>query len=64
MIARISLLVLALLTLPSSDRLLVKTFTRPFTPDRHEALGPDDLPMARYRADGVIVPLAPAQQER
>jgi branched-chain amino acid transport system substrate-binding protein len=35
---------------------LVKTYAPPFTPARHEALGQDDLLMARYRADGVLVP--------
>ena len=35
---------------------LVKTYSPPFTPARHEALGPDDLLLARYRADGVLVP--------
>lgn len=37
---------------------LVKTYAPPFTPARHEALGPDDLLLARYRADGVLVPAA------
>jgi len=35
---------------------LVKRYAPPFTPSRHEALGPDQLLMARYREDGVIVP--------
>lgn len=35
---------------------LVKTYAPPFTPSRHEALGPDELLLARYRADGVLVP--------
>jgi branched-chain amino acid transport system substrate-binding protein len=35
---------------------LVKTYAPPFTPARHEALGPDELLMARFRADGVLVP--------
>jgi branched-chain amino acid transport system substrate-binding protein len=35
---------------------LVKTYAPPFTPARHEALGPDELLLARYRADGVLVP--------
>jgi branched-chain amino acid transport system substrate-binding protein len=35
---------------------LVKTYAPPFTPARHEALGPGDLLLARYRADGVLVP--------
>jgi branched-chain amino acid transport system substrate-binding protein len=36
---------------------LVKTYAPPFTPTRHEALGPDQLLMARYRADGVLAPV-------
>ncbi|BAI75992.1 extracellular ligand-binding receptor (plasmid) [Azospirillum sp. B510] len=36
---------------------VTRDFDRPFTPDRHEALGPDDLLMARFRADGVLVPV-------
>jgi branched-chain amino acid transport system substrate-binding protein len=35
---------------------LVKTYAPPFTPARHEALGPGELLMARYRADGVLAP--------
>jgi branched-chain amino acid transport system substrate-binding protein len=35
---------------------LVKFFARPFSPDRHEALGPDELLMARFNRDGVLVP--------
>jgi branched-chain amino acid transport system substrate-binding protein len=36
---------------------LVRRYAPPFTPTRHEALGPDELLMARYRQDGVIVPV-------
>ena len=36
---------------------LVKRYAPPFTPSRHEALGTTELMMARYREDGVIVPL-------
>jgi branched-chain amino acid transport system substrate-binding protein len=36
---------------------LVKRYAPPFTPTRHEALGHDQLLMARYREDGVIVPV-------
>ncbi|HVL35245.1 MAG TPA: ABC transporter substrate-binding protein [Burkholderiales bacterium] len=36
---------------------LVKRYAPPFTPARHEALGPAELLMARYRRDGAIVPL-------
>jgi len=35
---------------------LVKDYAPPFTPARHEALGQEQLLMARYRADGVLVP--------
>jgi branched-chain amino acid transport system substrate-binding protein len=35
---------------------LVKSYAPPFTPARHEALGPRELLMARYRADGVLAP--------
>ncbi|ALG74429.1 ABC transporter substrate-binding protein [Azospirillum thiophilum] len=35
---------------------VIRDFDRPFAPGRHEALGPDDLLMARFRADGVLVP--------
>ncbi len=36
---------------------LVKTYRPAFTPANHEALSSSDLLMARYRADGVLVPL-------
>ncbi|KIL99613.1 Branched-chain amino acid ABC transporter amino acid-binding protein [Paramagnetospirillum magnetotacticum MS-1] len=36
---------------------LVRKFDQPFTADRHEALGAADLLMARYRTDGVLVPV-------
>ncbi len=39
-----------------SHRGLLKDYAPPFTPARHEALGPEQLLMARYRADGVLVP--------
>jgi len=39
-----------------SYRGLVKDYAPPFTAARHEALGPEQLLMARYRADGVLVP--------
>lgn len=35
---------------------LVKNYAPPFTPTRHEALGVNELLIARYRADGVLVP--------
>ena len=37
---------------------LVKTYAPPFTPARHEALSERELLIARYRADGVLVPSA------
>ena len=38
---------------------LVRYYDRPFTADRHEALTKAELLMARYRADGVLVPAKP-----
>ncbi|MFC0252887.1 ABC transporter substrate-binding protein [Massilia consociata] len=35
---------------------LIKTYAPPFSPTRHEALGERELLIARYRADGVLVP--------
>ena len=34
---------------------LIKTYPRPFTADRHEALEPGDLFMSRFRSDGAIL---------
>ena len=34
---------------------LVRHYARPFAPDRREALGPEHLFVARYRADGALV---------
>jgi branched-chain amino acid transport system substrate-binding protein len=45
----------ALEQVPEHDG-LVKHYAPPFSPTRHEALGPAELLMARYRDDGVIVP--------
>jgi branched-chain amino acid transport system substrate-binding protein len=36
---------------------LVKHYAPPFTPTRHEALSARELLMARYREDGVLVPV-------
>lgn len=36
---------------------LVANLARPFTPEDHDALGPDAVFMARYRADGVLIPI-------
>jgi branched-chain amino acid transport system substrate-binding protein len=38
----------------------VKRLPRPFTPDRHEALGPEDLFMARFTKDGGLERAWPA----
>ncbi len=35
---------------------LIKLYKPPFTPTRHEALGPQELLMARYNREGVLVP--------
>ncbi len=35
---------------------LIKLYQPPFTPDRHEALGPAELLMARYDLRGILVP--------
>jgi branched-chain amino acid transport system substrate-binding protein len=37
---------------------LVKAYAPPFAPGRHEALGARELLIARYRADGVLIPSA------
>ncbi len=36
---------------------LVKAYRPAFSPDNHEALSPNELLMARYRGDGVLVPM-------
>jgi branched-chain amino acid transport system substrate-binding protein len=33
---------------------LIKTYRQPFSPTRHDALGPEDVFMARYAADGAL----------
>ena len=35
---------------------LIKLYKPPFTPTRHEALGPAELLMARYSREGVLLP--------
>jgi len=40
---------------------LVRRYARPFTPQRHDALGPEQLFMARYSADGRLLPIAAKQ---
>lgn len=37
---------------------LLRRYERPFTPERHEALRAGDLFFARFRADGMLVPIA------
>ncbi len=41
----------------SEHRGLVRLYKPPFTPTRHEALGPAELLMARYNREGVLVPV-------
>jgi len=36
---------------------MIKHYPQPFTRERHEALGPNELLMTRYRADGMLVPV-------
>jgi branched-chain amino acid transport system substrate-binding protein len=36
---------------------LVRRYERPFSPERHDALGPEDVFMARYTSDDRIVPI-------
>jgi branched-chain amino acid transport system substrate-binding protein len=36
---------------------LVRTYDPPFTPDRHDALFPEDIFFARFNPDGSVVPL-------
>ncbi len=33
---------------------LIKTYTRPFTPDNHDALGPDDYIMVHYQGSQIV----------
>jgi branched-chain amino acid transport system substrate-binding protein len=33
---------------------LIKTYTRPFTPQNHDALGPDDYVMVHYQGDSIV----------
>ncbi|MEO5365085.1 MAG: DctP family TRAP transporter solute-binding subunit [Magnetococcus sp. WYHC-3] len=42
---------------------LIKTYTRPFTPRQHDALGEADYHLARYNAEGIIVPSQPLSAE-
>jgi branched-chain amino acid transport system substrate-binding protein len=36
---------------------LIKTYPQPFTPERHEALSPEDVFLARYARDGTLHPI-------
>jgi len=36
---------------------LIKNFPQPFTAERHEALGSNELLMARFRPDGLLTPV-------
>ena len=36
---------------------LACSYPRPFSPDNHDAMRPEQVFMARFRRDGVIVPL-------
>jgi branched-chain amino acid transport system substrate-binding protein len=47
----------ALENLPPYDG-LVKRYARPFTPQRHDALGPEQVFMARYSADDRLLPIS------
>jgi branched-chain amino acid transport system substrate-binding protein len=44
----------ALEDLKSSYVGLIKTYTKPFSPDNHDALGPDDYIMVHYEGDKVV----------
>jgi branched-chain amino acid transport system substrate-binding protein len=50
----------ALENLPAWDG-LVRQYNPAFTATRHDALGPEDLFMARYAADGALLPVAGKQ---
>ncbi|SCZ59314.1 DctP family TRAP transporter solute-binding subunit [Thiohalomonas denitrificans] len=41
----------------------VKRYSPPFTPERHDALGPRDYRMARFAEDGAIIPLRPGPDD-
>lgn len=43
---------------------LIKHYPRPFSAERHEGLAPEDLFMARYEADGALVPIRPTVDRR
>lgn len=43
---------------------LIKTYRKPFTAERHEALSLEDVFLAKYAADGAIEPVATAKRRR
>jgi len=45
---------MALENLKESYTGLIKTYTKPFSPDNHDALGPDDYIMVRYEGDKIV----------
>ena len=44
----------ALEDLKTSYEGLIKTYAKPFTPDNHDALGPDDYVMVHYEGDKIV----------
>ncbi len=44
----------ALESLKAAHKGLIKTYSRPFTPDNHDALGPDDYIMVRYEGEKIV----------
>jgi branched-chain amino acid transport system substrate-binding protein len=44
----------ALENLKASYAGLIKTYTKPFSAENHDALGPDDYIMVRYDGDKVV----------
>ena len=44
----------ALEDLKGSHQGLIKTYSKPFAPDNHDALGPSDYIMVHYQGDNVV----------
>jgi branched-chain amino acid transport system substrate-binding protein len=44
----------ALENLKATYQGLIKTYTLPFTPENHDALGPNDYIMVRYEGDKIV----------
>jgi branched-chain amino acid transport system substrate-binding protein len=44
----------ALENLKATYQGLIKTYTLPFTPENHDALGPNDYIMVRYDGDKIV----------